>query len=616
MRRTLVLFGCLLAGLALTAPRGAAAAPASGSVAELAGLWKARRWFGPDARGPLTIRKSGATYTASIAGQDVPVRVTKSEVFFELPKNQGSFRGWFRTGGDLDGHWYPPRGLFTPVRLRPQGANRWSGEVVSPDNLFTFYLLLQPRPDGTMGVILRNQERDWASLLGPDRLVRAGDSLKLIGRPVWRKQDEVISKGSYDAEHHTLTLGFPDRGGSYDFQREDDESDFYPRGKHPAKYVYRPPTTGDEGWPTATLDEVDIDRPAMERLVQKLLEAPMDSANTPKVHALLVARHGKLVFEEYFHGENRAKLHDTRSAAKSVTSVIVGAAMLAGAPLQLSSPVYQVMNGGSFPADLDPVKRSMTLEHLLTMSSGFFCDDNNDDAPGGEDKMQEQTDEPDWYRYTLKVPQATPPGEKCVYCSASANLALGMVARATGRSPADLFDRLVARPMNIRQYGWWSDPAGHPYGGGGMHFLARDFMKFGQLMLNGGTWQGHRVISREYAERATTPHYHLWTRGFGYLWWSVDYPYKNRTVRAYYMGGNGGQAVTVIPALDLIVATFGGNYASPGTYFVQMTVIPRDLLPAVREPGDDKHAPVVPRADYTPKPMGPMSEADRITTPR
>src|SRR5262249_61611265 len=123
-----------------------------------------------------------------------------------------------------------------------------------------------------------------------------------------------------------------------------DQAAVYRPGRHPAKYVCRPPPRGDGAGPTATREEWDPDRPAMERLVQKLLEAPMDSANTPKVHALLVARHGKLVFEEYFHGENRDHIHETRSAAKSVTAVIVGAAMLKGAPLKLSSPVYQVMN--------------------------------------------------------------------------------------------------------------------------------------------------------------------------------------------------------------------------------------------------------------------------------
>jgi CubicO group peptidase (beta-lactamase class C family) len=553
-----------------------------------------------------------------MVGQDVPVRVAKDTLFFELPKGQGSFRGRLLANGDLVGHWFPPPsiamgGLLTPLRLKPEGTNRWSGEVVPYDDIFTFYLLVRPRADGSMGIILRNHERDWTSFFGPDRLVRQGDSLKLIGHPVWQKTGEsVIFTGSYDSGSRTMTFKFPDRGGSYDFHREDDQSDFYPRGKHPLPYAYRPPPARDDGWPTGTIDEVDIDRPAMERLVQKLLEAPMDSVSTPKVHALLVARHGKLVFEEYFHGEHRDHLHDTRSASKSVTSVMVGAAMLKGAPLELSSPVYQVMNGGTFPAGLDSIKRTMTLEHLLTMSSGFFCDDTNDDAPGNEDKMQEQSDEPDWYRYTLDVPQATPPGEKSVYCSASANLALGMVATATHESPLDLFDRLLAWPMNIRRYAWWTDPAGHPYGGGGMQFTARDFMKFGQLMLNGGTWQEHRIITREFAARATTPLYHLRGREYGYLWWSVEYPYKNRTVRAYYMGGAGGQAVTVVPALDLVICALGGNYASPGTYFVQMTVIPRDLLPAVREPGDDKNTPVVSRVDYAPK-LGDTKEAGRIT---
>ena len=68
-------------------------------------------------------------------------------------------------------------------------------------------------------------------------------------------------------------------------------------------------------------------------------------------------------------------------------------------------------------------------------------------APGNEEVIAEQTAEPDWYRYTLAVPMATPPGENSVYCSASPHLALGMLAGATGENPLDAFDRLVARPM-------------------------------------------------------------------------------------------------------------------------------------------------------------------------
>jgi CubicO group peptidase (beta-lactamase class C family) len=379
-----------------------------------------------------------------------------------------------------------------------------------------------------------------------------------------------------------ITLYFPARGGTYDFTRDGDDSDFYPRGKNPARYVYRPPPARDDAWPTGTLEAAGIDRPAMEKLIQTIIDMPMDSVDTPQIHGLLIARHGKLVLEEYFHGEHRDKLHETRSAAKSLTATMVGAAMQAGAPLTLSSPVYQVMNGGAIPPDLEPRKRAMTLEHLLTMSSGYFCDDQNDDAPGREDTMQDQTDEPDWYRYTLRVPMALAPGEKAIYCSANPNLALGMVSRATGESPLYTFERLLGAPLKIGRYGWPMDPAGHPYGGGGVQLLPRDFMKLGQLMLNGGTWEGRRILGRDFVARASSSRYRIGERGYGYLWWAADYPYEDRTVRTFSALGAGGQLVTVAPDLDLVIASYGANYSSRGWRHVQNELIPTSILPAVR----------------------------------
>jgi CubicO group peptidase (beta-lactamase class C family) len=461
-----------------------------------------------------------------------------------------------------------------------------------------------------LGVILGNPERDIGSQAGVERLTLEGNVVKLLGKRRGQTEEREIASGSYDPENQRITLAFPDRGGSYDFRREGDESDFYPRGKTPGRYGYRAPPALDDGWPTGTLEEANIDRAGIERLIQLLLDAPVDSAGTPKIHALLMARHGKLVLEEYFRGENRDRLHQIYSAGKSVSAIIVGAAMQAGAPLTPSSRVYQVMNGGSFPSGLEPGKREMTLEHLLTMSSGYFCDDENDDAPGNESRMHTQTEEPDFYRYTMKVPLATPPGEKAVYCSASADLALGMVGRATGEFQLDIFDRLIAVPLKIRRYTWWV-PAGNPYGAGGNSFLARDFMKFGQLMLNGGMWQGKRILSREFVARASAPLYHLWGWQYGYLWWRLEYPYKNRTIPAFFAGGSGGQVVIVIPELDLVIATFGGNYFSPGGWYVQLNATPQYILPAVREAGDDRNAPVVPRKDFAPR-KGPETESGPI----
>jgi CubicO group peptidase (beta-lactamase class C family) len=129
-------------------------------------------------------------------------------------------------------------------------------------------------------------------------------------------------------------------------------------------------------------------------------------------------------------------------------------------------------------------------------------------------------------------------------------------------------------------------------------------MKFGQLMLNDGTWQGRKILSHNFVARASAPLYHLRGIYYGYLWWGIDFPYKNRTVHAFFAGGAGGQAVMVIPELDLIVATYAGNYSSKGTINTSHNLPPRYILPTVREPGDDKNAPVIPREDYV-SPYGP-----------
>jgi len=134
-------------------------------------------------------------------------------------------------------------------------------------------------------------------------------------------------------------------------------------------------------------------------------------------------------------------------------------------------------------------------------------------------------------------------------------------------------------------------------------------MKLGQLMLDGGVWNGRRILSRAFAERASSPLYHLRNVYYGYLWWAFDFPYKDRTVRGYWAGGNGGQGVTVIPELDLVIATYGGNFASRQTIHIQQELPVRHILPAVREAGDDPKAPVVINDWVSPYGRSPLNTA-------
>ena len=131
-------------------------------------------------------------------------------------------------------------------------------------------------------------------------------------------------------------------------------------------------------------------------------------------------------------------------------------------------------------------------------------------------------------------------------------------------------------------------------------------------MLNGGTWEGRRIVSQEFAARAGSRLYNLRNIYYGYQWWGEDYPYKDRTVYAYSARGAGGQTVTVVPELDLIVGTFAGSYFSRKAMFAASTdPIPRIILPAVREPGDDRNAPVLER-EYV-SPYGASKDGSRVT---
>ena len=234
--------------------------------------------------------------------------------------------------------------------------------------------------------------------------------------------------------------------------------------------------------------------------------------------------------------------------------------------------------------DLEPRKRALTLENLLTMSSGLDCDDADDNSPGREDYMVDESGATDYYKYTMALKMIREPGEKAVYCSVNPNLAGGVLKVASGRSLPELMQELIAEPLQIKRYYMPLTPTGDAYMGGGVRFLPRDFMKLAQLYVNGGTWNGRRILTPEWCRRATSPQYKFSETSkasYGYLWWMLDYPYKGRTVRAYFASGNGWQHAIGIPELDLVIAFYAGNYNDKLP--LHDDYIPKYILAAVDE---------------------------------
>jgi CubicO group peptidase (beta-lactamase class C family) len=535
----------------------------------MTGLWAARRDFGPYVRGALEIEKAGAAWRAQIAGRTADVTRKGDVVTFELPNGEGSFRGAMR-GEEIAGHWIQPAGgvgwsFATPVTLVKQSPSRWRGMVTPIDMHMTFYLQVTPS-----GAFLRNPERNNGRFGNIERLDVDGTHARLVG-----KDGKPVYEGTWDAENGVMSFFIDNANGTYDFHRATpaEEAAFYPRGKNPAPWTYRKPLLRDDGWSVGSLEDAGIDRGGMAKMIDALATMPMESVHTPDVHAVLIARHGKLVLEEYFHGTSRDEPHDTRSAAKSLTSILAGAAKVPA-----STRVYAAMGA---PAG-DPRKEALTLENLLMMASGLDCDDNDDNSPGREDTMQEQTAQPDWIRYTLDLKMIRDPGRKSVYCSCQPNLAGGVIQHESGRWLPDLFRDLVARPLRIERYGMNLTPTGDAYMGGGVRFLPRDFMKLAQLMIDGGAWHGRRIVSAEWEKRSTSPLTTIGTGPYGYLWWVADYPYKGRKVRAFYADGNGGQVAMGIPELDLVIAFWGGSYGDHGGVYARSVLVPEFILPAVQ----------------------------------
>jgi CubicO group peptidase (beta-lactamase class C family) len=555
---------------------------------EIAGVWMARRDFGPEVRGTLDFYFEGSEGSAEIAGFSASPIIEGDQLRFQIPGDQGAFLASLDSDDlaqldEIRGHWIQPPNaangnrFASPVVLTRLQHGHWRGEVKPLPDRMTFFLSLERNDNGIVTGFLRNPEANFGRHFKIERVVYRDGELVFEEKG----QSEPRLRGPFDTDRMTFTLSIPDAGGTFDFRRLDDAaaSAFQPRPGKSGAYRYRPPVPSWGGWEAASLDEVGIDVGTIERMIQEILAIPPSTIEAPYFHAILMARHGKLVLEEYFHGFTAEAAHDTRSAAKTVTSTLVGLALHNEAPIDLDSRVYEVMLGSELPKDLDPRKGRMMLRHLLTMTPGLSCDDNDSDSPGAEWVMQSQPT--DWTGYTLALPMKHEPGSHVAYCSASTNLAGAVLAKATGSWLPELFYTHFARPLGIDRYYWNLMPGGDGYGGGGLYITGRDFLKMAQLFLDNGVWKERRLLSEEWVRDALSPGAEMFGQGYGYAWWILQIPVGDRTVEAVYAGGNGGQYSMAIPELDLALVFFGGNYNQRATHEVKREQLPKFILKAV-----------------------------------
>ncbi len=544
------------------------------------GLWVAERSFGPRLQGPVTLHRSAESWTARLQGETVAVDRSQAEdgsvswsfAFFD----QGRFVGRQASAGAvIDGHWLQAPGMIddypfaTPVRLEPVGSDAFGGEIAPlPQEVSLNIPLVADGAGSEPGTtryrtFLRNPQRNLGVFFRIESATVDGDEIRFSNG-----DDEVMVVGRSIDPGERFTLLFPRFGETLDFTRRSRQNapGFYPRRSPESPSTLPQPAETGDGWRTATPRETGLDERPLARLVGSIAAFEPTGLRQPYIHGLLLAHHGKLVVEEYFHGYHREMTHDSRSAGKALTSALLGIAIHQGALASVNQPVYSLFGGVEAFANADPRKERMTVRHLVTMSSGFDCDDDDYDTPGNEDTMQSQVEQPDWHRYALNLPMVREPGEAGVYCTAGINLIGGVLREATGISLPRFFHEEFAEPMDISYYHMNLSPTYRGYMGGGIRLRPRDFLKLGQLYLDGGVWKDQRIVSEQWVRESAAPHASLnESDDYGFAWWRRSYEVGGQTIETYYASGNGGQLLFVVPELDLVALIQAGNYSDGRT---------------------------------------------------
>ena len=590
---------------------GATHVAGSGSFAapddSIIGLWSSQTSFDTGLAGELTVTRDGARWHAVLDGAKADATASGNNVHLVFPGG-GAFRGTFDRGV-LRGFWVRPdpkdnpqdiQSYAGPLMLRAVGRGRWRATVKPLEYTFTLYLKVFRDADGTLKAAFRNPEQNS---VGPARqlftVTQTGDSLRFSARPN-PAQPEVHLDATLLRSPDRIAIFWSDLNRNLELRRTapKDGVRFFPRPPGTARYVYRPPLSTNDGWRVARAGDVGLDEAALARAVQKIIDIDPASNRPWMIHSIAVAYRGKLVLDEYFYGYGRDEPHDTRSAGKMFSSAILGGLMMDGMNISPATKVYEVMAPRGPFANPDPRKKDITLGHLLTHSAGLACDDNAGSSPGDEVTVQNDKSHPDWARVTLDLPMQFDPGVHYAYCSMNINLAGATLSQATGEWLPALFDRTIARPLQFGPYYWNLMRNREGYLGGGAMVRTRDFLKVGQAYLDGGVWNGRRIVTADWVKDSWAPHAHISpaTTGVsgdafrnnyyevdeGWAWHMINVKSGDRVYPAYHTNGNGGQLLLVIPQFDLAVMFTAGNYGQGVWNYERDKIVGDMIIPAIR----------------------------------
>ncbi|MGQ8873015.1 serine hydrolase domain-containing protein [Paenibacillus sp. TSA_86.1] len=281
------------------------------------------------------------------------------------------------------------------------------------------------------------------------------------------------------------------------------------------------------------------------------------------LRSCLVSVRGEIVYKHYRDAQAETHIAKINSCTKSFISALICIAMDQGLLPEADTPL-----SAFFPqltSDPDPRKPAITLEQLLTMTAGF-----NWDEFGGQNSFPRMTRTDHWVNFALEQRLRHEPGTHMEYNSGVSQILSSILVQHVGISVASYAERYLFGPLGIHDYEWEQDPQGVHTGGFGLRLLPTDLLKFGQLYLQEGKWEGKQLISSQLVKRSTQPFITVPPPNhgsYGWHWWVDQYAGQDldeksasqkkvsenlKPLHYYYARGFGGQYVYVVPELELV----------------------------------------------------------------
>jgi CubicO group peptidase (beta-lactamase class C family) len=297
----------------------------------------------------------------------------------------------------------------------------------------------------------------------------------------------------------------------------------------------------NDGWQTASPEDVNISQESLDKIYAKFVSE--DQYFNGK--SLLVIKNGKLVFETYCRSpKDRDRFGHIQSVTKSVTSLIFGIVKSEGYIDSLDETLYSIIPD-KFPSDV--TKQSITMRHLLTMTSGLSFDNDVFSVEIYADKPS------DPIKYILKKSLYANPGEKFYYRDCDPQLISYVIQQLTGKTEQQWAKERLFDPLEIQDYYWDSDHKGTTMGAHGLHLKPRDMAKIGQMVLDHGKWKGVQIVDSTWIAASTQkqvevpgqvePHVYQ----YGFYWWIVP------RWQAFTTWGHGGNFIFIVPGKEMVV---------------------------------------------------------------